>query len=84
MLSGVVLLSLGSLGEVNNLCTYLTKLSAVHAPLGRPTTFPKGSKARTLHLGTESLLVVMFVFGLVFNQLGPHWSPISCVLPRSR
>ena len=23
-------------------------------------------------------------FSFVLDQLGPHWSPISCVLPRSR
>ena len=65
-------------------------LSAVYAQLGRPTTFPKGSNQRSLHLGTESLYFLVsiisctyftFVQRTMWPSPSPAWQPSSYPYP---
>ena len=67
MLSGVVLLSFGYLGEVNQLWTQFVKIrAAVTCPLGVDRLRSRsGSSARPLHSGTESLSLF---FGFCFSS----------------
>ena len=64
-------------GEVKTVVGLIREeLQSGYMPSGvdRPLSL-SGSNARSLHFGIESQCC------FCFHQLGPHWSPISCVLP---